>query len=358
MVVSPIVGQVLVATLSGFTDLDGIPLDPATGMPVGLTFEWQTTETGNDAGWATITTGLTYTVRPVDPGHILRAVAVFKDNHGVTERIDSVPTDNATAPSSVNENSPTDTVVIASIPFNPDYDPLGFGGRRDGRRHCPADALHIARTGRRRTLQGRPSSVVVVNGVPIFKVMVAKRRAHACQPDAPVRRQPVPDRHRHLYRQHRKRRRAAGHPAVHDHAQRCERGCDRRRRADAGSACRRDDHDHRLLCRQFQHVSAQQQHRNDKRGRHSWAETGDGANSPSAGQIRIDNGILGQNVLHFNDDDNDVGLGTATIQRTVNLAGVTTATLNYSFDENGFDAGEIVTVTFAPDGITSARPSR
>jgi Ca2+-binding RTX toxin-like protein len=126
-VVSPIVGQVLTATLSSFADLDGIPLD-ANGTPVGLTFEWQTTEAGNDGGWATISTGLTYTVRPVDPAHVLRAVAVFKDASGVTERIASASTDNVTAPFVIPENSPAGTVVAASIPFSLDYDPLGAGG--------------------------------------------------------------------------------------------------------------------------------------------------------------------------------------------------------------------------------------
>ena len=126
-VVSPIVGQVLTATLSNLVDPDGVPIDPATGMPVGLTFEWQTTEAGNDGGWATITTGLTYTVRPVDPSHVLRAVAVFQDSKGVTERIASGQTDNVTAPFSVNENTASGT-VIAPIPFSLDYDPLGFGG--------------------------------------------------------------------------------------------------------------------------------------------------------------------------------------------------------------------------------------
>ncbi len=102
--VTPYVGQVLVPTLSNVADLDGIPLD-TNGLPVGLNFEWQTTEVGNDAGWSTIQTSQTYTVRSVDPGHILRAVAVFKDGNGVTERIYSVPTDNPTVAFSVNENS-------------------------------------------------------------------------------------------------------------------------------------------------------------------------------------------------------------------------------------------------------------
>lgn len=126
-VISPIVGQVLTATLSNLVDLDGVPLDPATGMPVGLTFEWQTTEAGNDGGWATISSGLTYTVRPVDPSHVLRAVAVFQDSKGVTERIASGQTDNVTAPFSVAENSASGT-VIGPVPFSLDYDPLGFGG--------------------------------------------------------------------------------------------------------------------------------------------------------------------------------------------------------------------------------------
>jgi Ca2+-binding RTX toxin-like protein len=86
----------------------------------------------------------------------------------------------------------------------------------------------------------------------------------------------------------------------------------------------------------------------------SWVETGDNAsvNSATAGQIRIDNN--NSNSLQFRDDDTDVGNGTATIQRTVNLAGVTSATLSYSYNENSFDAGEIVTVTFSDDGSFSA----
>ncbi|KZD21169.1 peroxidase family protein [Tardiphaga robiniae] len=130
--VTPYVGQVLKASLSGFADLDGIPLGP-NGLPVGLTFEWQTTETGGNAGWTKITTGDSYTVRSVDPGHILRAVAVFQDNTGATETIISVATDGATPAFRVNENSGTNTVVATSIPFNPDYDPDQTpGGPTDG----------------------------------------------------------------------------------------------------------------------------------------------------------------------------------------------------------------------------------
>jgi Ca2+-binding RTX toxin-like protein len=125
--VTPYVGQALVPTLSGFADLDGIPLD-SNGMPVGLQWEWQTTEVGNNSGWNTITTANPYIVRSVDPGHILRAVAVFKDSNGVTERIFSAPTDNPTVAFSVNENSLTGTIVGLQIPFNVDYDSQSIGG--------------------------------------------------------------------------------------------------------------------------------------------------------------------------------------------------------------------------------------
>ena len=144
---TPYVGQLLTARLDSVADLDGLPdafpLTPGTQldsdplMPgiqlLGLTFEWQTTETGNNAGWSTIATGANYTVRSVDPGHILRAVAIFTDNNGVTERVFSAPTEAPTAPFSVFENSPTNTLVAASIPFNPDYDPdTTVGGATDG----------------------------------------------------------------------------------------------------------------------------------------------------------------------------------------------------------------------------------
>jgi Ca2+-binding RTX toxin-like protein len=83
----------------------------------------------------------------------------------------------------------------------------------------------------------------------------------------------------------------------------------------------------------------------------SWTEVGDnsGTNSASQGQIRIDNG--NSNTLQFRDDDNDAGNGTATIQRVLNLAGVTAANISYSFNEANFDAGEIVTVEFSPNGV-------
>ena len=124
--VTPYVGQVLVPTLTGISAAEA-PLG-ANGLPVGLTFEWQTKVFGSNAGWVTIQISNTYTVRPVDPGHVLRAVAVFQDASGATERIYSTPTDNATLPFSVNENSLAGTVVGLQIPFNVDVDPTTFNG--------------------------------------------------------------------------------------------------------------------------------------------------------------------------------------------------------------------------------------
>ncbi|MEN3363392.1 MAG: hypothetical protein V7606_666 [Burkholderiales bacterium] len=136
--VTPIVGQVLTPTVSNLYDRDNDmngdgDLDDPGDIPIGpVTFDWETTEAGNDGGWAKIQTSPTYTVRPVDPVHVLRAVAVFKDATGVIERVVSAQTDNVTAPFSVLENSANGTLISATIPFNVDYDPLGAGGTGAG----------------------------------------------------------------------------------------------------------------------------------------------------------------------------------------------------------------------------------
>lgn len=82
----------------------------------------------------------------------------------------------------------------------------------------------------------------------------------------------------------------------------------------------------------------------------AWSETGDNGNtnSSSQGQIRIDNN--NSNTLQFRDDDSDAGAGTASIQRTVNLAGATSATISFGYNEVNFDAGESVVVEFSPNG--------
>ncbi|MGO4916443.1 peroxidase family protein [Pseudogemmobacter sp. W21_MBD1_M6] len=118
--VTPVVGQVLTATLTNVFDLDGVAVD-ANGTPTGpYSFEWQTTAIGSNGGWSTIQTSLEYTVRSVDPGQVLRAVAVFKDTNGTTERIASAATDSPTATYSVDENSAAGTIVGLQIPFDAD----------------------------------------------------------------------------------------------------------------------------------------------------------------------------------------------------------------------------------------------
>lgn len=172
--VTPYVGQVLVPVLSNFTDLNGIPLNPATGLPVGLKFEWQTTEVGNNSGWSTIIINDgPYTVRSVDPGHVLRAVATFVDSNGITERIYSAATGNPTVALNVNENAPTNTVVLASIPFSVDYDSLSQNGLPPvdvdiTTLHHQIDPNHTS-GGRFTVVQnGRDA-----NGNPIYQVLVA-----------------------------------------------------------------------------------------------------------------------------------------------------------------------------------------
>ncbi len=108
---TPLVGEILTATLSDFNDaVHPIPVGP-NGLPVGLTFEWQTTEPGTNRGWVTVALGDSYTVREDDLGFAIRAVAVFKDGAGVTERLYSDETGETTRPFTINENSPTGTVV-------------------------------------------------------------------------------------------------------------------------------------------------------------------------------------------------------------------------------------------------------
>jgi Ca2+-binding RTX toxin-like protein len=82
----------------------------------------------------------------------------------------------------------------------------------------------------------------------------------------------------------------------------------------------------------------------------NWSESGDdGSATAVTGQIRMTGG-----AMRFGDNDNDTGLGNATIQRSVDLSGVGAATLSFSYAENSFDAGEIVTVFFAADGVNFA----
>lgn len=81
-----------------------------------------------------------------------------------------------------------------------------------------------------------------------------------------------------------------------------------------------------------------------------WVEAGD-SGGVASGQIRIDAGGTSTNVMLLSrgagtNADND----GASITRTVDLAGASTATLQYSADPSGVEAGEWVRVYFAADG--------
>ena len=83
----------------------------------------------------------------------------------------------------------------------------------------------------------------------------------------------------------------------------------------------------------------------------SWVETGD-SGAVTSGQIRIDNG---NNVLQFIGGTPAASFDGAQIQRGINLANATAATLTYSIAETGLDAltdNDSVTVFFSRDGIT------
>ena len=80
----------------------------------------------------------------------------------------------------------------------------------------------------------------------------------------------------------------------------------------------------------------------------SWTEAGDDNSVTAAnGQIRINGG-----QLRFDSGNNLAASNGASVQRVVNLAGATSATLSYNYVETNFDAGETVLVQFAADGTT------
>jgi Ca2+-binding RTX toxin-like protein len=82
-----------------------------------------------------------------------------------------------------------------------------------------------------------------------------------------------------------------------------------------------------------------------------WTETGD-SGAVTNGQIQIDaGGGGGTNELRFVGGPTSDG---ASIQRTVNLAGASSATVSYTFDQNNIDPGETVTVQFSADGSFNA----
>ncbi len=185
-VVTPYVGQVLTATLTNVVDGNGIDVD-ANGTPTeAYTFEWQTTTRGANTGWTTIQTSLTYTVRSVDPGQILRAVAVFEDALGTVERIASAPTASPTAAYNVAENSVAGTVVAAGIPFNVDTDAQSFNGQPPADVN-PRNLYHEIDSAN--TAGGRFTVVpngVDVNGFPLYAIVVNEGGAGALNFEAGV----------------------------------------------------------------------------------------------------------------------------------------------------------------------------
>ncbi|MGR3591641.1 MAG: peroxidase family protein, partial [Limimaricola soesokkakensis] len=113
--VTPFVGQVLSAAAIDLADADGLTLG-TNGLPQGFQIEWQSM-LGGKPTWTTVATNQTeYTVRETDIEGSLRAVAVFKDNNGITERVYSAATATPTAPFSVEENAAPGTMVTTQIP--------------------------------------------------------------------------------------------------------------------------------------------------------------------------------------------------------------------------------------------------
>ncbi len=346
--VTPYVGQVLVPTLTDFADADGLTLGP-NGLPVGISYEWQTTEFGNNSGWTTIQTSDTYTVRSVDPGHVLRAVAVFKDANGVTERIYSAITDNPTTAFRVLENAPTNTVVGLQIPFSVDYDPESFNGQPPpdvdlGTLHHEIDPNNNAGGRFTVVLNG-----VDFNGFPRYSLVVANGGPVTLNYEAPVH-TPANQSHQFVDNQYQVIVNTYSSPdpatrilvalrqftvlldnvtgEIVDVAPTLD-------LTGVTTSAYRDE---------FTNPVA-----NGSTGTAAWTtiwtETGD--TGVSTGEIQIDAGILGgTNQLRFLAGDG------GSIQRVANLAGATSATLSYSFSQTGLDAGETVTVQFAADGVT------
>jgi len=365
--VTPYVGQVLTATLSNFADLDGIPLD-GNGMPVGLNFIWQTTEVGSNSGWSDIQTSHSYTVRSVDPGHILRAVAVFKDVNGHNERILSDATDNPTAVFRVAENSANGAIVGLQIPFNVDYDSQSING-------APPPDVDIT-TLHHEIDPANDSSgrfTVVANGVdfngkPRFSLVVADGGPMMLNYEAPVN-TPANQSFQFVDNQYQ--------VVVNTYS-------DTPANGGILVAVRQftvllDDVTGELvniapvldltgdvvvastttLTEAFngiQFLGNNGYASNDGAWTQDWVETGDdGSSTSDDGQIRIAGGSLGNGfnaALEFDNGNTVANSNGASIARTVNLTGATSATLSYGFSQSGLEAGENVLVQFAADGTT------
>lgn len=360
-VVSPIVGQVLTAKLTNLVDADGFgPIDPVTGLPPGGTFEWQTTEAGNDGGWVKISSGLTYTVRSVDPAHVLRAVAVFNDNKGVTERIASMQTDNVTAPFSINENTASGT-VIAPVPFSLDYDPLGFGGTgvTDG---DVVQLTHVISPG-----QDAGGRFTVVNtgtaAAPVYQLAVANGGPMMLNYEAGVH-TPANQSHQFVDNQYQ--------IVIDTYTDTIANGGVLMAQRQftiflndvtgeivdvAPTVDLQADLITTATTNFSENFNSTSYTDDDGIWTQNWVETGDdGSSTSDNGQIRIDNNNNNDNELEFDNGNNAGNSNGASIQRVVDLSGATSATLSFDYDESGFDTSdnETVLVQFAADGVNFA----
>ena len=360
--VTPYVGQVLTATLSNFADLDGIPLD-GNGLPVGLNFIWQTTEVGSNSGWSDIQTSQNYTVRSVDPGHILRAVAVFKDANGHNERILSAATDNPTAVFRVAENSVNGAMVGLQIPFNVDYDSQSING-------APPPDVDINTlyheidpandSGGRFTVV---ANGVDFNGKPRYSLVVADGGPMMLNYEAPVH-TPANQSFQFVDNQYQ--------VVINTYSDTPANGgilvavrqftvlLDDVTGEPVNIAPVLDLASPMIVARtyadNFDGVFLTPSAANNSTGAtawtSSWIESNDGANNIRNGQVQIDTGPIVFGVLvPINNDMRFINGDGAGMTRAVDLSGATSATLSFDFDKNGIDVGESVTVQFAADGV-------
>ncbi len=352
--VTPYVGQVLTASMSNLTDADGLNLD-SNGRPVGMYYEWQTTEVGGNSGWSLITTGDNYTVRSVDPGHILRAVAVFNDAAGNTERVTSVPTDNPTAAFSVLENSPDGTMVANRIAFSPDYDSQSING------NPPIDvdlATLYHEIDPANSSGGR--FTVVANGLdfagyPQYAIVVDHGGPVLLNYEAPVH---TPGNQSYQFQDNQYQivintysdAPANGGVLVAVRQFTVLLNDVTGEIADVAPTLDLHAGSFASVTRQYQDTFSATDYAGSTGTTPwttSWVETGDDA-SRTTGQIRANAGGTSASVLQLRADSAADG---ASIERTVDLSGASTVNLSYFANEFRLAGSETVTVSFAADGV-------
>ncbi len=353
--VTPHVGQVLTATLSDFADADGIPLD-ANGMPVGLTFEWQTTEIGSNAGWATIQTSETYTVRSVDPGH---ACARLRCSRTTTASPSGSPRPRPTTrqrPTPWPRIRANGTIVGLTIPFSIDYDAQPINGQP------PADVdlttLHHE-IDPANSAGGRFTVIpngVDFNGFPRYSLVVDQGGPVMLNYEAPVH-TPANQSHQFPDNQYQVvintydapggtlvavRQFSVNISDVTGEPINLAPAVDLNADATIRTTTEANVADN------FNTGVAQQQQRQLPTGRRTGQKPviPPPETSQPAAQIQLDN--IGTNELRLLDNGNG-----AAIQRSVDLTGLSGATLQFGYDESSFDGGETVVAQFSFNGGTT-----